>query len=108
MLGDFSNNSFADFFSSRFQKNIFAIDLPSEFRTGLIQLRHDIDMSCLSWIKIVNKDYQQTTLRGKGLKKNMMVRNSKNYILTLYLIEAPFGPFANIEDPDQAALVRAA
>ena len=99
---------FADFFF-KISKNILVIDLPSEFQTGLIQLKHDIDMSCLIWVKCLQRLSADDTLslRGKEFKENMMVRNSKNRILTLYLIETPLNAFANIADPDQAALVRA-
>ena len=34
--------------------------------------------------------------------------DSVNFTLTLCLVETPFNTFANREDPDQAALLRAA
>ena len=36
------------------------------------------------------------------------VHKALTYSLTLYLKETPFNPFANIADPDQTALGRAA
>ena len=39
---------------------------------------------------------------------NKIHQNTKDTQLTLYLIEMPFDALANREDPDQAALVRAA
>ena len=57
--------SSADFFQNQLFRAILS-GIPSEFQMVWIQTRPDV-LSCLIWVRIVCKSYQQTTLVGKEL-----------------------------------------